>query len=233
MSLITNNIHPSWNEFINDSEVTLTLLEVENQIGENYYPTKENVLRFLSLDLNNLKYVFLGMDPYYTSTIVDGKEMPDATGRSFEVANYSDWTKPTRRSLVNILKNIYSINNKKESITKVRNEIKNGNFDISTPDKWFDEMEKQGVLFLNTALTVYKKPGSHMDVWEPFTKKLINYINTHNSEVTWLLLGNDAKEVGKKYIDEERYLTAPHPAHPKFLKSNILKLANKVNWKGK
>ena len=35
-----------------------------------------------------------------------------------------------------------------------------------------------------------------------------------------------------KYIDEERYLTAPHPAHPKFLKSNILKLANKGNGKG-
>ena len=41
----------------------------------------------------------------------------------------------------------------------------------------------QGVLLLNTALTVRSKsPGSHTELWEEFTTELIEYITTYYQE---------------------------------------------------
>ena len=102
-------IDSSWNDFIKRKDIIESLKNIESKIGVNYYPSTENVLRFLETNLLNIKCIIVGMEPYPTSFIKDGKEVPIATGRSFEVALLEGETwdyKIKQSSLRNILKTI-------------------------------------------------------------------------------------------------------------------------------
>lgn len=231
-SLIPKNIHSSWKKFITEDILTL-LASIEKEIGDNYTPQKENVLRFLTTDLNNIKYIIVGMDPYPNYYEEEGILKPVATGRSFEVAGYYDWTIPTlNRSLVNILKCIYMTNNDCADIDIIREKIKDGTFNVSSPNELFDDLETQGILFLNTAFTVNKKPGSHMKYWKPFTKCLIEFIKKNNENVKWLLLGNDAKKGVSRYVDDDKVILSYHPSTQKFIENNIFKDLSDISWTG-
>jgi len=60
----------------------------------------------------------------------------------------------------------------------------------------------QGILLLNTALTVEKnKQNSHIKLWEPFTATVINTLQ-EKTGVIYLLWGDKAKQY-KKYINSE------------------------------
>lgn len=55
------SIHSSWEEFFNRTE---SLLEkIESQIGDNYTPGREKVLRFAETNLDNVKVIIIGKDP--------------------------------------------------------------------------------------------------------------------------------------------------------------------------
>lgn len=83
---------------------------------------------------------------------------------------------------------------------------------------------EQGVFLLNTALTASKgKPGSHIELWKPFTTKVVQYIS-QNQPCIWLLWGKHAQSY-IDYIDNYVYeyrkedekeknvvLIASHPA---------------------
>lgn len=59
---------------------------------------------------------------------------------------------------------------------------------------------KQGILLLNTSLTVETgKPGSHNNIWLRFMIKLIKNISLKNNGLVWVIIGNDIKYF-KKYI---------------------------------
>jgi uracil-DNA glycosylase len=230
--LITSDVHPSWNEFIFSKEIQLLLHDILNEIGDNYLPNKEDVLRFLNLDLNSIRCIVVGMDPYNNKE--DGK--PVATGRSFEVSNYDDWTKPTKnKSLVNILRSIYYMKTGiKENVSVIREYIKNGEFDILPPNELFDDLEEQGVLFLNASFTVLENnPGSHMSIWKPFTDELIKYINRTNPNVKWLLFGKDANDMVLKYVNQDNVISAPHPVKEQFVDANVFKKVSEIQWCGR
>lgn len=103
------NIHSSWEELLTKDNIKL-LDEIEEKIGNNYYPATKNVLRFLEQDLNKIKCIIVGMDPYPSCyTDKNNNILPIATGRSFEVANLTSWQdKFKQSSLRNILKTLYS-----------------------------------------------------------------------------------------------------------------------------
>ena len=227
MKFNLNYIHSSWSNFVLDKTTSKKLKKVQRNLkGENYYPSKNNVLRFMKRDLNNIKYVVVGMDPYpqcyekideYGNT----KYYPVATGRCFEPANYNSWLDNTdNTSIVNILKAIYKEEtNNDESIDKIREEIKNGNFNILPPHKFFDNLEEQGVLLLNYALTVEPNtPGSHIDIWKDFSTHLIQYIDS-NYNVKWILLGKDAQSL-EQYITNNEIIKDVHPATHNFYRKN-------------
>lgn len=91
-----NNIQPhkSWNNFLDHNILTL-LSNIESYLkNEEYYPNQNDVLRFLNNDLNNVKVVVLGIDPYHSSfTTSTGTKDCVATGRSFEPKNVEYFTK--------------------------------------------------------------------------------------------------------------------------------------------
>lgn len=93
--------------------------------------------------------------------------------------------------------------------------------------------EDQGVLLLNSALTVKKKqPGSHRDLWKPFIKHIISELKKKDVPIVFGCLGSVAdKLVGNTGI--HRKVSAPHPAadtysgERKFRGSGFFKNINK------
>lgn len=237
MSLLPKTIHPSWINFINNNEIKKELEKIEILIGNNYFPNKENILRFLSQDLNNLKCIIVGMEPYPTSYYEDGKEIPMATGRSFEVSilKGKDWNyKIKQSSLRNILKTIYfNEKGKIESLENVRKEINNKTFKILNPCELFDNLENQGVLFLNATLTVEKENvDSHRKYWDSFMNELIKYISNNNKDVKWLLWGDKAKTRIIPFINSSNAIISKHPRLAGFVEENCFSKIKNINWTG-
>jgi len=72
---------------------------------------------------------------------------------------------------------------------------------------------KQGVLLLNTALTVKANlPNSHQEMWREFTEDVINAVNKKHKKV-WVLLGEEAAK-WEPLIDNTRsfIVRAGHPS---------------------
>ena len=107
MFIEKEKIHKSWLDFFTN-DIENELENIEKQIGDNYFPSKENILRFMQLDLNKVKYIIVGMEPYPSSYIENNQVIPEATGRSFEVSSVKSWNQKFKQSsLRNILKTIY------------------------------------------------------------------------------------------------------------------------------
>ena len=231
----TCNIHPSWQAFFEKSAVNRILANIEIEISDSpYYPECKNVLRFASNDLDQIKHVIVGMDPYPSFNIRLNK--PQATGRSFEVSELEgeSWDyKIKQSSLRNILKAIYfNETGKTDDIANVRANIADGTFTIADPTTWFDAMESQGVVFLNSTLTVKPgEPGSHKEMWTPFREYLAEFLS--GRDISWHLWGKDAQsEYGDLLDDRERKLQAPHPRMSQFVSNNTFQYADDIDWTG-
>lgn len=89
--------HKSWNKFMKTHEEEWG--KIKRKLGDDYYPDEERkIFRFLGQNLNNVKLVVFGKEPYNK----------DATGRAFEVANVNGWLDKTKHtSLQNIFKALY------------------------------------------------------------------------------------------------------------------------------
>lgn len=208
----------------NDTEYFLKIesfLKDETDKFEDFleiYPPNNLIFNcFNYFNVEDLKVIILGQDPYHGPN--------QAMGLSFSV---SDNIK-TPPSLKRIFKEI-------EDDLDLTLDKNNGNL-----EKWAN----QGVLLLNTALTVRQSnPGSHSSIWIQFTNKIIEYINKNSNQVIYMLWGNHAKKY-KKIINVEKHycLEASHPSPlarsgwfgcKHFSNSNkILKDNNKkeINWK--
>ncbi len=134
----------------------------------------------------NVKAVIIGQDPYHGPG--------QAHGMCFSVRKGI----PKPPSLVNIFK-----------------ELEN-DLGIKEPDDGFLEpWAKQGVLLLNSVLTVRKgMANSHAGKgWEIFTDTVIQKINDKNSPVVFLLWGAYAREKAKIVTNKKHLLlTAAHPS---------------------
>lgn len=231
------NVNDSWNKFLS-TEIKTELENIEKATKGNYTPESSKVLRFMNLDLNKMKIVILGQDPY--------KPLGVATGRSFEPADLTSWQDKFRQvSLKNIVRLIYKSLNGIEiygdtpSYKEIVNEIISGEFEIKEPKEWFDSLENQGVLFLNTTLTC--KVGisnSHKKLWENFSKELLNYISTYNKDLYWFLWGKEAIS-NKDFIKNGKIYTSNHPMmcsekyEDDFLKGNCFSdTKDIINWLG-
>ncbi|WP_019243279.1 MULTISPECIES: uracil-DNA glycosylase [Bacillus] len=208
--IILDSVHSSWKPFLTE-EIIQEIREIEREIGDNYNPINpDNILRFLSVDLHKVKVVWLGQDVYPMKGA--------ATGRSFEVGGLESWVGPFRQvSLKNIIrllhKNYHNIHHYDEikSYEEIKKEIKAGTFPIKPPHQWFDYLEEQGVLFLNTSFTCeIGKPNSHKKIWEHFSKQVLTYISKENPQIKWFLWGKEAIS-NKEYIQQGEFFESRHP----------------------
>lgn len=209
MILDRNKVHNSWDKFLT-LEIISELENIENCIGTDYTPSLDKVLRFMQLDINSIKVVILGQDPYKPEGV--------ANGRSFQPNNLKDWGQPYRQiSLKNIIRNIYTCYNGVKrysdipSYSSIVGEINYGRFKIKQPKEWFDSLENQGVLFLNTSLTCkIGVSNSHKDIWLNFSHKLINFIAENRPDIIWFMWGKEAAGY-LDYIGDSKAYVSRHP----------------------
>lgn len=151
------------------------------------YPRKANLLNSLALTpYSAVKVVILGQDPYH--------QPGQAQGLSFSV--------PTGVALPPSLRNIFK-------------ELENTVGTPPTADGDLTRWAKQGVLLLNTVLSVREgQPGSHRGKgWERFTDHIISLLNERETPIVFLLWGSDAKQKQALLQNPNHcILTAPHPS---------------------
>ncbi len=185
---------------------------------KNIYPNMYNIFQALKLtSYKDTKVVILGQDPYHGPN--------QAHGLAFSVLPKV----ATPPSLLNMYKELHN---------DLGCYIPNNGYLI--------DWAKQGVLLLNTVLTVREgEANSHKNKgWELFTDKIISLLNDRKEPIVFLLWGNNAKQKIDLITNKHHYiLIAPHPSPlsasrgffgcKHFSKTNtILKTLNKspVDW---
>lgn len=153
----------------------------------NVFPAREKVFASLKIcDYDKIKVVILGQDPYH--------EVGQAHGLCFSVMPGVK----VPPSLVNIYK-----------------EIQSDVGGIIPKDGNLMYLARQGVLLLNTVLTVREgQANSHKDFgWQKFTDEVIKILNKREDPIVFMLWGRNA--INKSaFIDTKKHLvlTAPHPS---------------------
>lgn len=199
-------IDNSWSDFLSD-ELVDELKVIEKEIIDDeteFTPKSNNVLRFLTKPLDQVKIVILGQDPYPQKGV--------ATGRAFEVGTLKTWNeKFSNISLKNIIRAIYyAQHNEYLKYSEIKSEIGN-EFLLKIPNKLFVEWEKQGVLLLNTSFTCkIGESNSHEKYWSNFTNLLLRFIAKSNEDIIWFLWGNNAKAIVNE-INIKNKIESMHP----------------------
>lgn len=196
----------------------LQFLEKERASGKMIYPPQKDIFNSIKLTpFTDVKVVIIGQDPYHGPN--------QAHGLAFSVQP-GIVPPPSLQNIFLELKNDLGCNPPKSGCL----------------ENW----AKQGVLLLNTALTVEAaKPQSHAKIgWEQFTDKIIESLNDHPERIVFLLWGGPAQQKSRLINPfKHRILTAPHPsplsAHRGFLGCKHFSQANlllremgrpEINW---
>ncbi len=219
------NLESSWlkilyDEFEKPYMKNLSIfLNSEKKKNKIIYPSGSKIFNALNLTpFTSVKVIILGQDPYH------GQNQANGLSFSVEIGN------KIPPSLQNIFKELYSDLNIYPS--------QHG--DLSN---W----AKQGVLLLNTILTVEaSKPSSHSNKgWEIFTDKILHSLSSLKDNLVFILWGKKAQEK-ISLIDESKHkiLKSTHPSpysanngffgSQPFSKTNFFlesKNIDKINWK--
>ena len=202
---ILESIHPSWQAFFAPRMGMLETI-LKKIEGESYHPPRDLIFRFAKMELDRVRVVVLGQDPY--------PQPGAATGRSFEVAGLSSWQGAIRQSSLRNIVRAICLAKTGELLPwrEVQARIAGGRFPILPPNRLWDALEAQGVLFLNAYLTCREgAPLSHRRLWEPFAHELVAYIDTaRGADAAWFLWGADARGYGAYIAHGKRY-ESRHP----------------------
>ena len=153
---------------------------------KNISPNQKDIFRaFEFCSFSSTKVVIFGQDPYFQNGV--------ANGLAFSVNE--------DKKIPASLKNIYK-------------EINNDIGEIKNKKGSLDDWTKQGVLLLNSSLTVEVGiPGSHSNIgWSNFICEVVKILS-NKTHVVFILWGNHAKKY-LKFIDANNnlVLTSSHPS---------------------
>lgn len=212
----------TWTEFILEEAKKDYFKELKKFVDNAYktktcFPKYEDIYNAFKLtEYDDVKVVILGQDPYH--------EINQAHGLSFSVLC---------EKLPPSLKNIY-----KEMASDL-DTVVNQDGDLTY-------LAKQGVLLLNTTLTVESgKASSHFGKgWEIFTDNVIKELDKSDKPMVFILWGNNSRKK-KEYITNPNHFVI-ESAHPSplsayhgffgsrpFSKTNdflISKNVSPINW---
>ena len=186
-------MHNSWKPFLTAEFQKPYFQELSHFLHTAYatrliFPKKSDVFRAFSTNLTEVKVVILGQDPYHTPGA--------AMGLAFSV--------PEDQPIPPSLRNIYQ---------EIRHDL--GRPSICEPYGNLQKWQNQGVLLLNTVLTVEAhQAASHRGRgWEIFTTEVIKYLNQNCNHLVFILWGSDARSK-KSLIDTQKHLVleSPHPS---------------------
>lgn len=178
-----------WYRYIDEKALSSALNYLKTE--KEFYPQASLVFKaFTMCNPRDVKIVMLGMDPYPQKGV--------ATGIAF--GNSSDTPESKISPSLDILKE-----------AAINYEIPHN---ILTFDNTLEYWAKQGVLLLNSALTVKPgSPGSHALVWRLFTSSFLKKFSEFNGAV-YVLFGSRAQSF-EPYINPltSTIIKEEHPAY--------------------
>ena len=193
-------IAPFWS--VEDQSVLTKNLQTAFSSGMPVFPPAKDILNAFKLTpFEKVRVVIVGQDPYHGPN--------QAHGLCFSVVK--GVPKPPS------VKNIY---------TEIENEFQLAEKDIKIPDHGdLSDWARDGVLLLNTALTVYQGAAASHSAdfemknkrkfgWEAFTDAVLKALNKHHEKLVFMLWGKHAKSkvVSAKIQRDRHYLL--ESAHP-------------------
>ena len=201
-----------WFEFFKSS---LSELEIINSIISKYesnncisYPYRKNIFKsFDYIKPTDIKCVICDLEPY-SNINLDG--IPLATGLALSVN-----------------KNVYKIPN---SILNIYKELKYEYPEFNIPNHGnLENWCKEGVFLLNLSLTV--KPNeshSHKELWTGFIIKVIEYLNSIDNTIPYILLNKDCLKIVNYISGKSPIFKINNPSfnNSDLFKSNIFKKIN-------
>jgi uracil-DNA glycosylase len=172
-------------------------------------PARAHLFRaFDQLKPESVRAVILGQDPYPNPAW--------ATGRAFEQGNLTGWP-VNRREIADSLRRIIQVlANARTGNTKYINgdqgwkmlvqDLHKGRLFLESPRRLFDHLQDEGVLLLNTSLTLSvdassrpKRIRGHFRLWEPLIYCVLEFLASRERVPTvFLLWGRHAWEVVKR-----------------------------------
>ncbi|BAO49399.1 putative uracil DNA glycosylase UNG [Alphaentomopoxvirus acuprea] len=175
-------IPTEWESYFNKSDLLLVYNNLKLQ--EIIKPDNTKIFRcFQYFNPQATKVVILGQDPYFTNNMADGL--------CFSCPNNTRSIPP---SLANIIKVIAKDFKQMEILNNI-----DTNRNIINSDLSF--LSEQGVLLINSILTVGDKALSHKNIgWEYITSKILNKLSKDYKNIVFMLFGSKAHE-------HENYIT--------------------------
>ena len=171
-------------EYLQSSKFDDIIIKLVEQVeqGNRFTPKYKDMFNsFLACPYKDVNVIFVGQDPYPQLDVADGI--------SFSCSK-TNKEQPSLRYIFNELQRQYP---------------------NATRDCELSRWSKQGVLMLNTALTVQVgKIGSHYSIWRDFSHYLCKELNKRSDLIT-VLLGKKAEEF-EIILKDTQILKVPHPA---------------------
>lgn len=176
--------------YSSDFKNIIHTLAQESWDNKRFTPPIKDVFRaFKECPYEQLKVVIVGQDPYPGINIADGIAFS---------CSKSQTSLQIQPSLKFILQ-------------EVNRTVYNGE-NISF-DQDLTRWSNQGILMLNTALTVQiNKIGSHYEIWKPMMNYLFDYLSNYNNGLVYIYMGKQAQNWSDSVNDNNYKLICSHPA---------------------
>ena len=182
-----------WMKVIDRTELNNVMVKV----GQEYRrrplcPAQSDVFRAFELcPFNDLKVVMLGQDPYPQKGVATGVLFGNR--KEVDEDNLSPSLNVVKEAAINFEVPHYCI----------------------TFDNSLESWSKQGILMINSALTVeMNRIGSHVMLWRPFIAKLLKNLSEYNTAIVYVLFGRQAQTF-KPYINDRfnHIIEIEHPVY--------------------
>ena len=188
LTIAANNIKTDWRDFI------IKLLDQNPQIQKSYDDECNTFNEMVYPQINNIFRCFNYFDIAETKVILLGQDPYHGSNQAIGLCFGINHDQKIPPSLRNIMKKIP---------------------DCKT-DTTLESWAKQGVLMLNSSLTVrHKCPASHMKIWQKFTSQIIKYIINKCDDIVFVAWGAFAykkyKDAGLE-INKHKLIISSHPS---------------------
>ena len=182
-----------WMKVIDRTELNNVIAKVGQEYRRKLLcPTQPDVFRAFELcSLKDLKVVMLGQDPYPQKGVATG--ILFGNRREVDEDNLSPSLNIVKEAAINFEVPHYCI----------------------TFDHTLESWAKQGILMINSALTVeMNRIGSHVMLWRPFIAKLLKNLSEYDTAIVYVLFGRQAQTF-KPYINSRfnHIIEIEHPAY--------------------
>lgn len=195
--------------FIMTEDFALVLQRLKDMRDEDKRftpPLKDVFTAFENCPYQDLKVVIIGQDPYPQLGVADG--MAFSCSKTMQL-------QPSLKYLLEAVEEtVYAGFPTQEDPNLTR---------------W----AKQGVLLLNTALTVeVNSIGSHYDLWQPFVTYVMDILSWNNPGLIWVFMGKKAQELESLVSSNHYKFMISHPASAAYQKASKWEcddVFNKIN----